>query len=436
METKNLFLTLFSNSFLDKLTYLKSEYNDIISIHLLEADEILKKYEAFCVPIPDDDFLNKAKENLSKVFEEALSSKITDYCRQVTLKKDTFEVTFLPKYCDPVYTSSGNWDKKNRQSGKPGKIIQKLIGEGKFKNADYEQFVYRLKALWSTGGYIIKLVKGEDIRYWYNEENYYSMSSTLGRSCMSHSECSSFFDLYCEQPECQMLIALKENQLAARALVWTIGDKTFMDRVYYIEDSLYNIFVNYAKEQKWIIRSDNSLLGDDNPQLFRTPEDNYESCFDLGFQIKLKRCYSNFPYIDSFRYLDIDNLYLSTTPEFSHMGYCSCTDGDYSSRDDEVCPNCGTTIYDDDRVYSEWYDMDGCVECMSYSDCMEDNIPNDLAIVVIGDSYNDVACEEFLRDNPSEFVCIDGRWYDRTHPKARYYFEQQDNEKNDEPQIA
>ena len=59
-----------------------------------------------------------------------------------------------------------------------------------------------------------------------------------------------YFDLYCTQPECRMLVALKEDKLAARALVWTIGDKTFMDRVYYIEDSLYNIFVNYAKENK------------------------------------------------------------------------------------------------------------------------------------------------------------------------------------------
>lgn len=96
------------------------------------------------------------------------------------------------------------------------------------------------------------MVSGEDIRYWYNSEHYYATTNTLGNSCMSHKECSDYFDLYCEQPECQMLIALKEDKLAARALVWTIGEKVFMDRVYYIEDSLYNIFVNYAKEQNGI----------------------------------------------------------------------------------------------------------------------------------------------------------------------------------------
>ena len=38
----------------------------------------------------------------------------------------------------------------------------------------------------SYGGYEIKLVKGEDIRYWYNSENYYAITNTLGNSCMSH----------------------------------------------------------------------------------------------------------------------------------------------------------------------------------------------------------------------------------------------------------
>lgn len=175
---------------------------------------------------------------------------MSDYGRQLTLKADAFEVSFLPKGCTPEYTKGGKWAKKNRQSGKPGKIIQKVIGAGVFSNSDYEKFVYALKALWSYGGYDIKLVSGEDIRYWYNSEHYYATTNTLGNSCMSHKECSDYFDLYCEQPECQMLIALKEDKLAARALVWTIGEKVFMDRVYYIEDSLYNIFVNYAKEQK------------------------------------------------------------------------------------------------------------------------------------------------------------------------------------------
>lgn len=435
METKNMFLKLFSDSFSEKLQNLKTEYNDVISTHLLEADDILKKYNLYCEPIPsDDEFISKFKNEFAKGFAEQLSEKITDYCRQITLKKDAFELTFLPKYCDPVYTPSGNWDKKNRQSGKPGKIIQKLIGEGKFKNADYEQFVYRLKALWSTGGYSIKLVSGEDIRYWYDAEHYYSMSSTLGRSCMSHSECQRYFDLYCEQPECQMLIALKGGGLAARALVWTVDGKTFMDRVYYIEDSLYNVFINYAKEQKWLIREDNSLLGDGDSQYFKTPEDNYQSSREIIFKIKLNRDYSYYPYIDSFRYLDVDNMYLATAPLFSRMGYCSDTDGDYDLRDEDYsCPNCGAETYEDEEVYSEWYDLSGCEHCMLYSECMDDYIPTGEAVYVhMSDEETDVACEDYLREFPSSYVQINDVWYSTDHRIVKEQQEQINNEQTTE----
>lgn len=57
---------------------------------------------------------------------------MSDYGRQLTLKADAFEVSFLPKGCTPEYTKGGKWAKKNRQSGKPGKIIQKVIGAGVF----------------------------------------------------------------------------------------------------------------------------------------------------------------------------------------------------------------------------------------------------------------------------------------------------------------
>lgn len=294
---------------------------------------------------------------------------MSDYGRQLTLKADAFEVSFLPKGCTPEYTKSGRWAKKNRQSGKPGKIIQKVIGTGVFSNSDYEKFVYALKALWSYGGYEIKLVKGEDIRYWYNSENYYAITNTLGNSCMSHEECSGYFDLYCTQPECQMLIALKENKLAARALVWTIEDKTFMDRVYYIEDSLYNIFVNYAKENKWYIRESNCLLSDGDDQRFLSPKDNYTEPVTEHFVLNLVKIYHEWPYIDSFRYLDLEEKVLTTY--LRHNTYtCSFTDGNYKDSEDwdeeYQCENCGCLCSDEDElVYSEYFDTPGCTSCMS-----------------------------------------------------------------------
>ena len=334
-----------------------------MSKYLLEANQLIKIYTK--TKAENSESLFPIPDTVLEGFINAIKEKLSDYGRQLTLKTDAFEVSFLPKGCTPEYTKSGRWAKKNRQSGKPGKIIQKVIGTGVFSNSDYEKFVYALKALWSYGGYEIKLVKGEDIRYWYNSENYYAITNTLGNSCMSHEECSGYFDLYCTQPECQMLIALKENKLAARALVWTIEDKTFMDRVYYIEDSLCNIFVNYAKENKWYIRESNCLLSDGDNQRFLSPKDNYTEPVTEHFVLNLVKIYHEWPYIDSFRYLDLEEKVLTTYQR--HNTYtCSFTDGNYEDSEEYQCENCGCQYSNEDElVYSEYFDTPGCTSCMS-----------------------------------------------------------------------
>lgn len=215
MDSKFLTLPLLSESFTDKLQTISNSDSDLIAKHILEASNIIKTYNRVGTICEAESLREKFRECIL----DTLKNYITDFGRQLTLKSDEYMVSFLPKGCEPVYNSNGSWNKKNRQSGKPGKIIQKLIGEGKFKQGDYEQFVYRLKALWQYNGYELKLVSGEDIRFWYNCNNYYERVNTLGHSCMSHPDCANYFDVYVEQPECQMLIALKEGKLAARALV-------------------------------------------------------------------------------------------------------------------------------------------------------------------------------------------------------------------------
>lgn len=412
METKFITLQLLSESFASKLQWLVDNNNDKIAERLLQIDYHIKMYH--------DVSADSRGIRLQKIVLDLIKDNVTDYARQLTLKSDTFEVSFLPKGCEPVYTDSGKWAKKNRQSGKPGKIIQKVIGPGKYSNADYEKFVYSLKALWTNKGYELKLVSGEDIRNWYNCQNYYKCTSTLGNSCMSHENCSSFFDLYCEQPECQMLIALKEGKLAARALVWTIGDRTFLDRVYYIEDALLNVFINYAKERKWYLRESNGLLSDGCDQFFLSPEDDYKESKLINFELKLKRFYSEWPYVDTFRYLDANNLTM-TTYNRANTHRCSFTDGNYQDSEEIfICDNCRCEWHDEEElVYSEYEGISGCTSCMMYSECMDDWISDENSVRVCVDTYYcDAACEEWLIDHPDEFVKINGVWYSIKHPNV------------------
>lgn len=399
MKVEFITLTLLSGSFAKILSQIVENNDDKVAKYLLKADKAIKNYKAVSSDSKD--------EQISEI-----KTLLTDFARQLTLKLDSFEVSFIPKDHIPEYSSSGNWLKTNRQSGKPGKIIQKVIGKGKFSNAEYEQFVYHLKAAWSDKGYEIKLVSGEDIRNWYHEDNYYEIKNTLGNSCMKYDCCQGYFDIYCEQPECQMLIALKEGKLAGRALVWTVDDITFLDRVYYIEDCIYSIFKEYAISNKWVIREDNSLLSDGDDQMFLSPKDDYAKPVLLSFQIKLNRRYDYYPYIDTFRYFDnIANVLYSYNPGISSIVMCSSTEGDYDGND-MICPYCGEEIFrPSDIVYSNWFDSEGCNNCMIWSAIMEDYIYNSSSYqVCLCHGIFDVAVEEWLVSRPSEYVCVSGSW--------------------------
>lgn len=191
-----------------------------------------------------------------------------------------------------------------------------------------------------------------------------------------------------------------------------------MDRVYYIEDSLYNIFVNYAKEQKWYIRVDNCLLSDGDDQSFLSPKDNYTEPVTEHFVLNLVKIYPEWPYIDSFRYLDLEEKVL-TTYQRRNTYTCSFTDGNYEDSEDwdeeYQCENCGCQYSNEDElVYSEYFDTPGCTSCMSWSEIMQDWIPDSKVVYVITDDTchkGEVCCNEYLISRPEEYVYIEGSWY-------------------------
>lgn len=191
-----------------------------------------------------------------------------------------------------------------------------------------------------------------------------------------------------------------------------------MDRVYYIEDSLYNIFVNYAKENKWYIRESNCLLSDGDDQRFLSPKDNYTEPVTEHFVLNLVKIYPEWPYIDSFRYLDLEEKVL-TTYRRRNTYTCSFTDGNYEDSEDwdeeYQCENCGCQYSDEDElVYSEYFDTPGCTSCMSWSEIMQDWIP-DSKVVYVKTDYachnGEVCCSEYLASCPEEYVYIEGSWY-------------------------
>ena len=229
---------------------------------------------------------------------------------------------------------------------------------------------------------------------------------------MSHAHCQEYFDLYVNQPECQMLVALKEGKLAGRALVWTIGDKTFMDRCYYIEDCLLNMFISYAKNHKWLIREDNCLLSDGDDQYFLGPDDNYQNSFEGKFALPLKTAYKYMPYIDTFRYYDIHTNTLYTSQK-SGTNCCSFTDGRFEEEFFE-CAYCFNSHEDEDEiVYSNFDDVSCCTDCAQWSEWLDDWFVS-RGTAIYDAKYNwikDHVPTEYIAQHPEEFVEVDGKLY-------------------------
>ena len=407
------FLPVLSGSLRGILDNLSKEYpQDEIAKEILRIDRVMEFY------------LNN-KDNVPEIcpiFEEELKKSLKNEVIMLSGRYgEEFEISFLPADREPVYNDDGKWERANRQTGKPGRIFQKLITK-EFKQYDWELFVNRFKSTMccSTN---FEIVEGEQITYWYNSDHYYQCNGTLGNSCMKYDECTSYFKIY--EDNAKMLIATKNGMLTGRAIVWEVDGVTLMDRVYTCFDYLENCFFEYAKEHKWWIRANNSLLNNGENQYWYTPDDDYSQTTDREFRIKLKDRYSCFPYVDSFRYYNEAKNVISTNDVFNCR--LSNTDGSYDGGCRWECYNCGAEFYsdyDDDCPEELHYcERDGeyyCDDCCWYCDYLDEYIPNgDPAVRVYFDVNDCQEVPESYAENEEDLVYIDGYYYDTNEFKVR-----------------
>ncbi len=240
-----------------------------------------------------------------------------------------------------------------------GRLVRSLLADNntEIPDRDLEVFVHEFNSLLQLFGYgdtSIKVVEGEDIRYWYLEERYVPQG-TLKNSCMRYERCQAYFDIYCQNPEvCKMIIKVNnDGQLEARALLWKTDKGWYIDRVYYAVQAYESLI------QSWgILNIENCSTG------------------SLGrCEIQLKGSeYRAYPYMDTFMYLDTNsNKLLNWEPDLSEdIYYLQSTVGEYEKMD---------------RIYSEWYDEMISREYAVWSDMVSSYLHTDNS--VWSDYHND-----------------------------------------------
>lgn len=173
------------------------------------------------------------------------------------------KISYLDKRYEDI--TEDPYRDKRRKTIRVGRFLKRLFPN--HSEQRIESMVNKYKALWKKNyaDLEFKLVQGEDIRKYYNEDNYVNIKGgNLSKSCMRYRELSKLFDIYVENPDVCKLLILRykgEEKIIGRSLVWKLykpSGKIYMDRVYTAYDSDANLFYSYAHDHGWLSRHKDS----------------------------------------------------------------------------------------------------------------------------------------------------------------------------------
>ena len=250
---------------------------------------------------------------IAALFLQGDSSHINDEGNFIKRVDDEIDVvSFLPK---SKYEKVENEWENGRIKIKIGRFIRKFLTEFSFKNFKItdsliEKFVNLYKSYFSRDISKLKIVEGDDIPKYYLEDNYHHVNGnragSLWNSCMRQRERNKFMKLYAVNPEkVKMLVFFSDDdKVRARALLWEDvkdhKDPTkqykFMDRIYYVYDHDINFFKDWAKENEYLCKWDQSA--------------KTEMLFDEGIGEPVKKSLyvlldnynmAYYPYLDTFK---------------------------------------------------------------------------------------------------------------------------------------
>jgi len=275
-------------------------------------------------------------------------------------KEDT--VTFLSdKKADKLEAEGLDDDlyiTKGRSPVKIGRFVNALFNNDDIKSdledymdnkevkpKDIEEFVNLYKSTSTDVKKEFKIVKGDDIKDWYDIKKYASDDKgTLGNSCMADKS-GAHFNIYAKNSSCSLLIMVdSNNKLIGRALLWKLKEspceaKYFLDRIYTRSDADVLRFKSYADEKGFLYKKSQSC-GSTESLLFKYKENPVFGV--ISVKLEDWKC-RKYPFIDTLPFLDYKNGILSNVakPNTENIVLQS-TDGD-----EEKCYECNNKGYVD-----------------------------------------------------------------------------------------
>jgi hypothetical protein len=240
---------------------------------------------------------------------------------------DSNKISYLN--CDRIGSINENdyWSSGKRYHISPGKIISKLFDKtiiNFLTPKDVEIFSNVYRSCQVENKVKFEVVKGDDIKYYYHQRSYNTningdSCGSLGGSCMKHDRCQDYFSIYIDNKEVSLLCLLDKNNnsLIGRALLWDIEAENLnsekstykvMDRIYTTNDDFYaSMFKNWAKTNEYYYKQEQNFS---NSVWFEKDGKKV----DLYLSVNLNTNYKYFPYLDTFKFIDVNNSTLYNYP--------------------------------------------------------------------------------------------------------------------------
>jgi hypothetical protein len=252
------------------------------------------------------------------------------------------------------------WNYKKRYHTSVGKLIRRIFKD-KYSDRDITTFSESYASLITISNplYDFRIMEGQQIKWAYDEDNYHAHSNTLGSSCMRYERCQSYFEMYTRDPsKVKIGVLMRANKVAARAILWNLGNQWAYDRIYSTKTETENLLKTALESANY-------------KRIWQTSE-RYSVKIDLtGI--------NQFPYVDTLYCYHPDDQVLSNYGEGHHYTL-RCTGGSFYNHsglpDTICCVVCDAEIEYDDSCHIDagrYVDERCCGDCSIYSEVMDAN---------------------------------------------------------------
>lgn len=326
---------------------------------------------------------------------------------QPNVELDKIKVSLALDSIDTLHSAfvlTSNWWTKNRVDVKLGSFIGKVFPkeykQGGDPGQDIESFVQGVIAARTLKIDRFKIVSGDDIVKYYDEDMYDVRNaddntpvhgSPLASSCMRHDYCGDYIKFYAKNPDVKLLILFSDieehaDKIIGRALLWDLNipsGRTFMDRIYYRYEKDMAMFKQYAEEQGWLYKSTQNMHS--TTKIVDSKTGNIERMnLETKHTFKANEWY---PYMDTMKWFNREDEYLTNTEiEDSEVYFLEDISGGYEYVSDE-------------RIYVEFYDESIDPDDLTYCELGGEDRKHDDAIYI--ESKDMYATQEYVDDHLS-----------------------------------